>query len=163
LKEITALGYRGSYAALSDYLRPMRAPSPVAPPAPSVRKVTSWIATHPERLEETHHLQLKAVLARGPELTALIKHVRSFAIMLTQRPGQNLPGWLAAVKADELPFLRAFASGLEKDLDAVTAGLTLPWSSGPVEGHVNRIKMIKRQMFGRAGFALLRKRMLLTN
>ncbi|MGJ6969720.1 ISL3 family transposase, partial [Streptosporangium sp. G11] len=79
LKEITALGYRGSYAALSDYLRPMRAPSPVAPPAPSVRKVTGWIATHPERLEETHHLQLKAVLARCPELTALIKHVRSFA------------------------------------------------------------------------------------
>lgn len=47
LKEITALGYRGSFAALSDYLRPMRAPHPVAPPAPSVRKVTGWIATHP--------------------------------------------------------------------------------------------------------------------
>ncbi|KEG37940.1 hypothetical protein DJ64_24695 [Streptomyces griseorubens] len=46
-------------------------------------------------------------------------------------------------------------------VDAVTAGLTLPWSSGAVEGHVNRIKMLKRQMFGRAGFALLRKRVLL--
>ena len=55
-----------------------------------------------------------------------------------------------------------FAQGLNQDLDAVTNGLTMPWSSGPVEGRVNHIKMIKRQMFGRAGLALLRKRVLLT-
>ncbi|MBG0831487.1 transposase [Planomonospora sp. ID67723] len=163
LKEITALGYCGSYAALSDYLRPLRAPHPVAPPTPSARKVTGWITTHPDRLEESLHLQLKAVLARCPELAALSKHVRSFAIMLTKRQGQDLPAWLAAVEADDLPSLHGFASGLERDLDAVTAGLTLPWNSGPVEGHVNRIKMIKRQIFGRAGFALLRKRVLLTH
>lgn len=60
-----------------------------------------------------------------------------------------------------LPALHAFADGLRRDYQAVTAGLTLPWSSGPVEGHVNRIKMLKRQMYGRAGFALLRKRVLL--
>ncbi|MFG6202318.1 ISL3 family transposase [Nonomuraea sp. JJY05] len=162
LKEITALGYRGSYGALSDYLRPLRAPRPVAPPTPSVRKVTGWLATRPDRLEEIHQLQLKTVLDRCPELAALLKHVRSFAIMLTQRRGQDLPGWLTAVKAEDLPALHAFASGLERDLDAVTAGLTLPWSSGPVEGHVNRIKMLKRQMFGRASFPLLRKRILLT-
>ncbi|WP_370518079.1 hypothetical protein [Micromonospora sp. MP36] len=54
--------------------------------------------------------------------------------------------------------LHSFVAGLQRDLDAVTAGLTLPWNSGPVEGHVNRIKMIKRQMYGRAGFDLLRKR-----
>ncbi|WP_149181339.1 transposase [Streptomyces sp. TRM49041] len=60
-----------------------------------------------------------------------------------------------------LPGLHTFTSGLERDLAAVTAGLTLPWSSGVVEGHVNRIKMIKRQMYGRAGFNLLRKRVLL--
>lgn len=57
--------------------------------------------------------------------------------------------------------LHAFADGLRRDHQAVTAGLTLPWSSSPVEGHVNRIKMLKRQMYGRAGFALLRKRVLL--
>ncbi|MFI7644420.1 ISL3 family transposase [Nonomuraea sp. NPDC049400] len=162
LKEITALGYRGSYGALSTYLRPLRAARPVAPPAPSVRKVTGWLATHPDRLEDAHQLQLATVLDRCPELTALLKHVRTFAIMLTKRRGQDLPGWLAAVRADDLPALHAFAGGLERDLDAVTAGLTLPWSSGPVEGHVNRIKMLKRQMFGRAGFLLLRKRVLLT-
>jgi transposase len=57
---------------------------------------------------------------------------------------------------------RSFAKGLEQDLDAVTHGLTMKWSSGPVEGRVNHIKMIKRQMFGRAGLPLLRKRVLLT-
>jgi transposase len=65
------------------------------------------------------------------------------------------------VHTDGAPALRSFATGLDRDLDAVTAGLTLSHSSGPVEGAVNRIKMIKRQMFGRANFDLLRKRVLL--
>ncbi|MFE4413976.1 transposase [Streptomyces sp. NPDC056821] len=60
------------------------------------------------------------------------------------------------------PELRGFASGLHKDWDAVMAGLTLHWNSGAVEGHVNRIKMLKRQMFGRANHDLLCKRVLLT-
>lgn len=92
-----------------------------------------------------------------PESDALTGHVRSFAQMLTQREGERLPQWLEAVRRDDLPALRT----LERDLDAVTAGLTLPWSSGAVEGHVNRIKMLKRRMYGRAGFKLLRKRVLL--
>ena len=61
-----------------------------------------------------------------------------------------------------MPGITRFATGLTADLAAVTAGLSLPFSSGPVEGNVNRIKMIKRQMYGRAGFDLLRKRILLT-
>ncbi|MET8940278.1 hypothetical protein ABZX28_25155 [Streptomyces rubiginosohelvolus] len=60
-----------------------------------------------------------------------------------------------------MPSLHNLAAGIDRDLDAVTAGLTPPWSSGAVEGHVNRIKMRKRQMFGRASFSLLRKRVLL--
>lgn len=67
----------------------------------------------------------------------------------------------SATATTDLPSLRHFAQHLERDLDAVIAGLTLPWNSGVVEGHVNRIKMLKRQMFGRAGFELLRKRVLL--
>ncbi len=59
------------------------------------------------------------------------------------------------------PGLHTLAAGIDRDRDAVMADLTLPWSSGVVEGHVNRIKMLKRQMFGRAGFHLLRKRVLL--
>jgi len=65
------------------------------------------------------------------------------------------------VEVAEIPELRAFAAGLRRDWDAVQAGLTLPWSSGAVEGHVNRIKMLKRQMYGRANVDLLRSRVLL--
>lgn len=83
--------------------------------------------------------------------------------MLTQLQGDQLPQWIKAVRADDLPSLHTFANGLERDLAAVTAGLTLPWSSGTVEGHVNRIKMIKRQTYGRAGFGLLMKRVLLAS
>jgi transposase len=81
--------------------------------------------------------------------------------MLAQLEGERLPQWIEAVHADDLPSLQTFANGLERDLAAVTAGLTLPWSSGLVEGHGNRIKTLKRQMYGRAGFALPRKRVLL--
>ena len=66
-------------------------------------------------------------------------------------------------EADDLPELHSYAAGIKRDYAAVLNGLTLPYSSGPVEGHVNRIKMIKRQMFGRAKFDLLRKRVLLAN
>ncbi|SEU47639.1 Transposase [Nonomuraea wenchangensis] len=83
--------------------------------------------------------------------------------MMTHRRGQNLETWMNAVLNDDLPELRSFVTGLRRDQDAVTAGLTLPYSSGPVEGHVNRTKMLKRQMYGRANPDLLRKRILLTD
>ncbi|MGG5754159.1 transposase [Zafaria sp. Z1313] len=63
---------------------------------------------------------------------------------------------------DTLPSLRSFANGIDRDRDAVIAGLSLPYSSGVVEGNINRIKMLKRQMYGRAGFPLLRQRVLLS-
>ncbi|MFY0510999.1 transposase [Streptomyces anulatus] len=79
----------------------------------------------------------------------------------TDRQGERLPQWLDAVRQDNPPGLLTLAAGIDHDRDAVIAGLTLPWSSGVLEGHVNRIKMLKRQMFGHAGFHLLRKRVLL--
>jgi transposase len=82
--------------------------------------------------------------------------------MLTQLTGQDLPQWISNVRDADLPGLPPFAKGLEQDLDAVTQGLTSHWSSGPVEGRLNHIKMIKRQMFRRAGLPLLRKRVPLT-
>ncbi|MFF9690735.1 transposase [Streptomyces sp. NPDC014623] len=103
------------------------------------------------------------MLVHCHELDALTTHVRSFAQMLTERQGERLPQWLDAVRRDDLPSLHTLAAGIERDRDAVIAGLTLPWNSGVVAGHVNRIKMLKRQMFGRAGFALLRKRVLLAS
>lgn len=78
--------------------------------------------------------------------------------MLTHLHGERLTAWIAAAEQEALPGITRLATGLTADLAAVTAGLSLPFSSGPVEGNVNRIKMIKRQMYGRAGFDLLRKR-----
>ncbi|MFI9616538.1 transposase [Streptomyces sp. NPDC052023] len=115
----------------------------------------------PQHLRDDEERQLGEVFTRCPELTAVRGHVHAFARMVCDLGGDRLPAWTDAVRADDLPALHAFADGLRRDYQAVTAGLTLPWSSGPVEGHVNRIKMLKRQMYGRAGFALLRKRVLL--
>jgi transposase len=83
--------------------------------------------------------------------------------MLTHRQGSKLPDWADQAEASTVQEMRNYAPGLRKDWAAVTAGLTLSWSSGTVEGHVNRIKMIKRQMYGRASPDLLRKRVLLAN
>jgi transposase len=82
---------------------------------------------------------------------------------MTQRHGHRLGEWLACAKQADLPGINRFVNGVISDLDAVTAGLSLPFSSGPVEGNVNRIKMLKRQMYGRASFDLLRKRVLLAH
>lgn len=161
-EEIVPLGYKGSYQRVRAYLHKKRtSPRPVTARPPSPRTVSGWILSRTETLTEPEQLQLKTVRTHCPELDALTRHVRSFAIMLTQRQGEHLPVWLDAVRQDDLPSLHTLAAGIDRDLNAVTAGLTLPWSSGAVEGHVNRIKMLKRQMFGRAGFALLRKRVLL--
>ncbi|MGW3360959.1 ISL3 family transposase [Streptomyces bungoensis] len=161
-EEIVPLGYKGSYQRVRAYLHKKRtSPRPVTARPPSPRTVSGWILSRPEALTEPEQLQLKTVRAQCPELDALTRHVRSFATMLTDRRGQLLPVWLDAVRQDDLPSLHTLAAGIDRDIDAVTAGLTLPWSSGAVEGHVNRIKMLKRQMYGRAGFGLLRKRVLL--
>ncbi|MEN2423985.1 transposase, partial [Streptomyces rimosus] len=134
---------------------------PVSPRPPSAHTVTRWLLTHPDALTEGDRPHLKVVLANCPELTALSEHVRSFGHMVAHLQGDQLPLDRSRHVRCRLPSLRDFAQHLERDLDAVTAGLTLPWNSGVVEGHVNRIKMFKRQMFGRAGFELLRKRVLL--
>ncbi|MGP4052605.1 transposase [Streptomyces sp. 2A115] len=81
--------------------------------------------------------------------------------MFTQQTGVLLPAWIEDAAEAGLPGLTGFARGLTSDLDAVTAGLTLRWSSGGTEGAVNRIKKIKRQLYGRAEFELLRKIILL--
>jgi transposase len=146
-----------------DYLRSSRPrPGPIAPAPPSVRQVTGWLTRHPDALTEDEQVQLKAIVKQCPELRAAAGHVRAFGEMLTKLRGQELPAWIAAVRAEGLPGLTAFADSLTSDLDAVTRGLTTRWNSGPIEGRVNHIKMLKRQMFGRAGLPQLRKRVLLT-
>jgi transposase len=166
--EITDRGYTGGPQILRKYLRTLRATgsdqetgTPLKPP--SVRRVTAWIMSDPANLEPGTQRRLEAVLAASPALAAIAGHVRAFAVMMCQLRGTQLESWIAAVTSDDLPALHSFVTGLRRDHDAGTAGLTLPWNSGPAEGHVNRIKMIKRQMFGRAKHDLLRKRVLLAD
>jgi transposase len=128
---------------------------------PSVRDVTSWITRHPDRLGDDQAHQLKQILARCPALDLTAEHVRSFAELMNDHRGQDLGQWMERVQADDLPALHGFVNGPGQDLDAVVAGLSLRYSSGAVEGHNNKIKMIKRQMLGRANLDLLRKRVLL--
>jgi hypothetical protein len=114
------------------------------------------------RLTDDQAQQLKTILTRCPALDRTSHHVRAFAELMNDRQGKHLDQWIAGVQADDLPALHTFVTGLGQDLDAVVAGLSLRYSSGAVEGHNNKIKMLKRQMFGRANFDLLRKRVLLT-
>ena len=162
--EIKAAGYQGSYAVVRAYLQPFRALGAAPPPVPAppkARHVASWILRDPASLDDDEQARLKDVRARCPHLNALAGHVTEFAKILTGLHGDRLDSWIAAVEADDQPDLHSFTTGLKQDHTAVVNGLTLPHSSGAVEGNVNRIKMIKRQMYGRASFDLLRKRVIL--
>jgi transposase len=162
--EIKAAGYQGSYAIVRAYLQPFRAIGAAPPPLPAppkARHVASWILRDPATLDDDEQVKLKDVRARCPHLDALAGHVTEFAKILTGLHGDRLNSWIAAVEADDQPDLHSFTTGLKQDHIAVLNGLTLPHSSGAVEGNVNRIKMIKRQMYGRASFDLLRKRVIL--
>ncbi|WP_324604589.1 transposase [Streptomyces sp. NRRL F-525] len=151
-----------TYGMVRAHIATVRAvPAEEPPRPPTVRQVTGWLTRHPTALTEEDRAGLKDVLARCPELDTASGHVRDFGEILTDRPGCTLPTWIDAVDASQLPGLTGFALHLLRDLDAVTAGLTLDWSSGSIEGAVNRIKKIKRQLYGRAGFELLRKMILL--
>jgi len=164
--EIRGQGYRGSLGTVLGYLRPFRAlgaAPPAVPPPPTVRAVTGAILRHPDRRDADDQLMVKQVRAQCPHLDALADHITGFAEMMVGRHGERLDSWIAGVEADDQPDLHRFVNGLRRDEAAVRNGLTLAHSSGAVEGAVNRIKMIKRQMYGRAGFDLLRKRVLLTH
>jgi transposase len=159
LAEIREQGYTGSANLLVRYLNQGRADAARTPPSP--RRLVSWLMTPPDNLPAHHRSHLDDLLAACPHLTTLAARVRQFAGLLTGRRGQELNAWMIAVEADELPELHGFVHGLRMDLPAVVAGLTLPYSNGPMEGTNTKVKFLKRQMYGRAGFPLLRQRILL--
>ena len=163
--EICAQGYPGCYTTVRAYLQPFRAlqaPPPLTLRPPKVRELAGWLMRHPDRRSPEQQIRLKQALANCGHLAATATHVTAFAEMMTNLHGEQLDTWIDQVRADDLPQLHSFAAGLQRDRAAVINGLTLPHSSGAVEGNVNRIKMIKRQMYGRASFNLLRKRVLLS-
>ena len=156
LAEIRELGYTGSANLLVRYLNQGRACDP--PP----RRLVGWIMSRPTDLPEHERSHLDELLAGCAPLAVLAEHVRTFAELLATRRGADLTDWMTAVEAGDLPALHAVVRGLRKDLDAVVAALSLPYSNGPIEGTNTKFKLLKRQMYGRAGFALLRQRILLS-
>lgn len=148
---------------MREYLAPFRDTGivPTPPPRPpKARTVTSWIMTDPADLAAEDARQLGLISMACPELAELRAQLNAFAEMMASRR-KDLQTWIATAIAAGLPELQSFVTGLRRDQDAVTAGLTLPWSSGVVEGHISRVTMRKRHMYGRAGVDLLRRRILL--
>ena len=107
--------------------------------------------------EETHILEQ---LRQEPIVEQAYILGQQFLQIVRQRQHDEFDAWLAACQASGIPDLQGFAAGLKQDEAAVRAALTTNWSNGQVEGQNTRLKMLKRQMYGRAGFALLRKRVL---
>jgi transposase len=182
-KELTTQGYKGSSKAMYNYLATLRTPqSDVPKPLPSqprgpksvpplpvplenfsARRAT-WLFVHqPEKLDEAQQQELALMRQASPSAEAAYGLAQAFMHMIREHTGQQLETWLSLVEESTLPEFKSFAKGIQQDKSAVFAGLTLPWSNGPLEGHVNRLKLIKRSMYGRAKLRLLRQRVLRTS
>lgn len=113
-----------------------------------------------DSLDEIEREDLAAFREANKVLDKAYRLVQDFLLMLRKREGHRLECWLAQVAKSDLPELQQFARGVQRDKAAVQAGLTWEINNGQVEGQVTKIKLIKRQMYGKAGFALLRHRVL---
>ena len=114
----------------------------------------------PEELEVDDQETLRQLRSLHPEIDQAYELVQQFAHMLRTRTGERLDEWLYRVKASRIRELQGFVTGVIQDKAAVVAGLTLPQNNGLAEGHVNKLKLIKRMGYGRAKFPLLRQRVL---
>jgi len=177
-RDLQQRGYPGSYGPVAAYARRLRqaqglspgqrrprqslpsvAESPCQPLTP--RRATWLVLRRETKRTETEAQQLAHVRAQDTEVAAAVDLAEDFATLVRQRQPAQLEPWLKRVAASTLEALRRFATGLYEDFEVVKAGVTLPWSSGPVEGHINRLKRLQRQMFGRAHLDLLSHRFVL--
>lgn len=165
LEELRERGYTGSHRSVRRLVQTWRIVTPLpatsTPAAPTPRDVAGWMMRPAAVLSDDEKRQLQQILAGCGTLRQVNQLVADFAGMVRERGGKHLDMWITAAKSSDIKQLAGFADGLLKDYDAVRNGLMLEWSSGAVEGNVNRVKMLKRQMFGRANFDLLRRRVLL--
>jgi len=124
---------------------------------PSGRHVARMLMADPAMLPGAEQAFVSALLAQAPELANGIAVAKRLNLLLRRKSQESL----AAVLADAAGTpLAEFAASLRHDLAAVQAALDLPWTTSPAEGQINRLKMLKRTMYGRAGFPLLRARVL---
>jgi transposase len=161
LAEIHQLGYTGSANLLVRYLNQGRAEGDR--PVTTARHASRLLLTTPANLRPKDMTLLEKIAASCPEMTALATLVHGFAALLTPAAGNDvkLTQWITATRAVDLPHLRSLTNGLEIDRSAVDSAVTLPYHNGRTEGVNTRTKRIMRQMHGRAGFDLLRHRILL--
>lgn len=168
-KEIKEKGYTGTSRALYSFLVPLRrhqrivqkATVPQAPLQDFSAKNAVWLFVRdPEKLDEKEQVMLTTICQASEMAQMTYQFVQEFRQMLHHREGEKLDTWLEAVKASQIRELQRFVTGIERDKAAVLAGLTLSQNNGLVEGKVNKLKLIKRMGYGRAGFPLLRQRVL---
>jgi transposase len=165
-QEIKNQGYTGTDRSVYRYLKTLKQAEVRASLNPerlqkySVNAAIWLFVRDPNKLEEIEQEDLAAFCQASAPLKKAYDLLQDFLSIVHQREGQRLDAWLARVAESGLPELQSFAAGGEKDKDAVKAGLTWPINNGMVEGHVTKLKLIKRTMYGRAGFALLRQRVL---
>jgi transposase len=127
---------------------------------PTARQAAALFLKRREKLTAEQEAYLDRLGTLDKALADAYRLTQEFARMVRGLEGEKLDGWLEEAKASEAEVMGRFAKGLEKDLSAVHAGLTESWSNGPVEGFIHKLKLIKRSMYGRASFGLLRSRVL---
>jgi transposase len=170
-RQLTERGFQGSYGSVHEFVTKrlgaagkrrerLNAARPPVPAPPSARQLSFEWARRAEKRKPAEQARLDAIRARSDELAATLDLADGFADLIRKRSSETLGEWLVRGEACSDPDLRRFAEGIRRDESAVNAAVTMRWSNGPVEGHVNRLKTIKRQMYGRAGFVLLRARVL---
>jgi transposase len=161
LAEIREQGYTGSMNLLYRYITQGRVEADR--PHLSSRRVTRMLLTRPDVLSDSQRVLLSKLTGACPEMTSLAGLIRDFAALLTPDSANEarLKDWAENARACDLPHVHAFTRGLDLDTQAVIAAVTLPYHNGRTEGVNTKTKMIKRQMYGRAGFTLLRHRILL--
>jgi transposase len=165
-EEIAAQEYPGSQRMVYRFLKTLKTQQKAVSaqqcrlPHFSSNAAVTLFMQRPETLEQSKRDDLMAFRRAAPALETTYQLVQDFLTMMRQREGERLDDWLAQVRESQLPELISFANGVERDKEAVQAGLTLAINNGQVEGQVTRIKLIKRMMYGKAGFALLRQRVL---
>jgi transposase len=165
-REIVSLGYTGSERTVYRHIETLKQASGQASLNPNrLRKFTAstavWLfVLDPKSLDEIEQEDLETFCQASPTLKRTYDLVQDFMQMARKSEGYRLDAWLEQVAKSNLAELQTCAAGVEKDKAAVKAGLTWPVNNGQVEGQVTKLKLIKRTMYGRAGFPLLRQRVL---
>jgi transposase len=126
----------------------------------SPRALRWLLARKRDDLEKVEQTKLEQLLNLEPSVQTVSVLLQAFLKIVRERKHQDLRSWMEQAIRSGIPELGSFVVGIERDYDAVYAALRLPWSQGVTQGKVNKLKTLKRVMYGRAGFALLRQRLL---